>query len=315
MITLNTDLYLLCSMFNISRQKLSNDYSGMTVEQIMEAEAAQGNTAAANFDSSVLTDPTKLIELFKLQDPGNKFAILSNMNEHDLEQMLPLLQQNDLITGLNYFTKDKIVNLIQGLPKDQLINYTLAMIPPEQLMQFMPEDQLNKVLQSTDLDKNTILNFLPALKPQILAQMLEAATGQPVDNTGSNVGLDGNNANLDKQTLLAQISNLPNDKFQEAILNIPPVNKQEFVLLLSNNNRKLLQSIDSDAYAKIISRQKDKNDMIRYANVIDQDQLVNMITQLPKDLTAVVLTQIDTSTFANILQRSFKNILSQIVAG
>lgn len=315
MITLDADIYLLCSMFNISSKKLSNDYSGMSVEQIMEAEAAQGNTAAANFDSSILSDPAKLIELFKLDDTGNKFAILNNMNGHDLEEMLPLLQQDDLIMGLNYFTKDKLLNLIQVLPKEQLINYTLAMFPPEQLMQFMPQDQLNKVLQSTDLDKNTVLNFLPALKPEILAQMYEAATGQSIDNTGSSVGLDGNNSNLDKQTLLAQLSALPDDKFQEALLNIPPVNKQEFVLLLSNNNSKLLQSIDADAYTNIISSRKDKDEMIRYANVIDPDQLVKMDSQLPKELMSVILTQIDTSTFANILQKSFKNILSEIVAG
>ena len=51
-------------MFNISRKKLSDVYAGMSIEEIMKAEAQQGNTAAAKFDSAVLNDPIKLIKLF-----------------------------------------------------------------------------------------------------------------------------------------------------------------------------------------------------------------------------------------------------------
>lgn len=312
-IVLNVDTYLLCSMFNINANKLTNEYSGMSIEDIMQTEVKQGNTEAAKFDSSVLSDPVKLIELFELQDPENKFAILTNMNESDLEDLLPLLESKDLVTGLNFFTKDKLIELMSQLPSDQLINVVLQMFPPEQLMQYMPEKEIDKVLMSTKIDKQMEIKYLKALKPEILAQMYEAATGQPAPGAGD-IGVDGK-PHFDGKQLLAQIENLPDDKFQEAMLGIPTQNKKEFMLKLTAEDPKLFQLFSSDAYANIIGQRKEKEDIIRASNVIEQDNLVEMIEELPQDLTAVVLTQIDTSVFANVLLGKFKNILGQVVAG
>jgi len=286
----------------------------MTVEEIMEAEAAEGNAAAANFDSTILNDPTKLIELFKLDNVGNKYAILSNMNENDLDKLLPLLNEDDLVMGLNFFNKDQLLKLIEYLPQEQLINMVFQMFSPEQLMQLMPEDQLNKVLTSTDLDRNMVLQFLPSLKPEILAQMYEGATGQMAPESGSGVGLEGSQ-NYNSAQLIQSITDLSDDKFQEALLSIPPANKQFFVLQLAKNNPKLYQSIDASAYTDIIKHEKDKEDLVRASNVIDKNQLVKMVVKLPKDLLSIVLTQIDPKQFADMLLANFKDIIGQIMAG
>lgn len=311
-IALNVDTYLFCSMFNISAKKLSTEYSGKSIEEIMKSEAAQGNTAAAKFDSSVLSDPVKLIELFKLKDPANKYAILSNMNENDLDNLLPLLEEADLVTGLNYFTKEKLLSMSEGLPKDQLVNMTFQMFSPEQIMQLMPEGQLNKAILSTDMDKGLEQKYLKTLKPEIMAQMLEAATGQPVTGAQS-FGLDGK-AKLDGEALYSQINALPDDKFQEAMVNIPPQNKRDFMLKMSQENPKIFLMFDSSAYINIISNKKEKQDIVKSANVIEGDQLVKMISQLPQNLTASVLTQLDTKKFADVLLAQFKDILSQVMA-
>lgn len=313
MITLNTDMYLLCSLFNVSYKKIATDYSGMSIEQIMQKEAESGNAAAAKFDQAILSDPYKLIELFKLNDPNNKFIILNSMNQQDLQELLPMLKDDDLIQGLQFFNKDKLLEMMGSLPKEQLIKLTLSMIPPEQLMQLMPEDQLNKVLTSTDLDKNDVLKFLPTLKPEILAQMYEGATGIAAPETGNGANLDG--PHYDKDQLIQCITALPDDKFQDSLISMPPANKQAFVLQLAKNDNKLFESIDSDAYINIINNNKDKQDIIRYSNVISTDQLVKMVQQLPKDLMSVVLTQIDTKKFADELLSKFKNVISEICAG
>lgn len=312
-ITLDTNIYLLCSMFNISFKKLSNEYSGMTVEEIMKAEAQQGNTAAAKFDTTILNDPIKLIELFGLKDCGNKYAILSNMNEHDLKALLPLLNQSDLMAGLNFFTKEKLIDMIGGLPIEQLVKMTFEMFSPEQLMQYMPEDQMNKVLTSDKMDKGLEKKYLKSLKPEVLAQMLEATTGQPAAGA-EDIGADGK-ANLDGQSLMNQISALPDDKFQEAMINMPSASKKNFILSMSKENPKIFQLFEPKAFTKIINSRKDKEEIVKASHVIKPEQLVKMIKNLPKDLTAIVLTQIDTKKFADILLSSFKNILSQIIAG
>lgn len=312
-ITIDTNMYLLFSLFNISLKKVAGEYSGMTVEEIMKAEAEKGNSEAAKFDKEVLNNPVKLIELFQLKDPANKFAILSNMNEHDLEELLPYLNQEDLVHGLNFFTKDKLLNMAEDLPKDQLVNFTMQMFSPEQLMQFLPEEQLNNILTSTDISKDVEIKYLKTLKPEVMAQMIEAATGKPAAGTGE-VGLDGK-PSFDTKMLLTQLTNLPDDKFQEAMLSMPKASKQGFVLHLLNENSKLYQSVDSDAYTNIINQRKEKEDIVKASNVIEKEQLVGMLEELPQDLTAVVLTQIDTKQFADILIKNFKNILNEIVAG
>ena len=312
-ITIAADLYLLCSLFNITSKKISNEYSGMTVEQIMQAEAAQGNAAAANFDATILNDPIKLIELFQLKDPGNKYAILSNMNEHDLEELLPLLQKSDLVQGLNFFTKDKLLTMMEDLPKDQLINLTGQMFSQEQIMQYLPEEQIDKMLSSTDMDKDQEKKYLQSVKPEVLAFMLESATGQPVAGA-DDVGLDGQ-PKIDGQQVFNQLTTLPDDKFQEAMLAMPKQNKRDFVLKLAKQNPKLYLAVDSHAYINMINQRKDKQDIVKSAGVIDKDQLTKMVQRLPKDLLSVVLTQIDTKKFSDTLIANFKNILSQIIAG
>lgn len=314
-ITIDVDMYLLCSMFNISPKKITDEYSGMTIEEIMEAEAKQGNTEAANFDSSVLNDPAKLIELFELKDPGNKYAILSNMNEDDLDNLLPMLKPEDLIQGLNFFTEDKLLSMVGELPKGQLVNLTFQMFSPEQFMQLMPDEQMNKVLSSTDMQQNKglELKYLQNVNPQVLAQMIEASTGQQAAGV-SDPGLDGQQT-FDQKALLDQITNLNDDKFQDALLCMPKASKQKFMLQMTQDDPKIFQLFSPDAFTDVIANKKQKSDVIRSANVIEPDQLVGMVQQLPQNLTAVVLTQMDTKKFADVLIGNFKNILSQIVAG
>lgn len=313
MITLDSNIILLCSMFNISYRKLANEYTGMSVEQIMQAEAQQGNTAAANFDQSVLGDPQKLIELFKLDDIGNKYAILSNMNEHDLENLLPFLEQQDLMAGLQFFTKDKLVDLSKNLPQKDLVKYVFNMFSPEQIMQLMPDEEIDKALTSEQLDKNFILKYLPSLKSEILAQMYETATGDT--SNAPTMGIDGVQTDLTSQEFTNKLSLLPDAKFKEALLSMPPQTKKNFTLMLSRENPNIFLLFNPQAYAHIIDNRKNKEEMIKASNAIDNEQLVKMLKELPQDLTAIVLTQIDTKKFADVLLTQFKSILAEVIAG
>ncbi len=315
MIRIDANLYMLFSLFNISPKKISDEYSGMSIEEVMKAEAAQGNDAAANFDTSILNDPVKLIEFFQLKDPNNRYAILSNMNEQDLEKLLPLLEKDDMLLGLNYFTKDKLLDLIQQIPPEQLVNLALEMFSPAELILKMPEEQLNKFLTSTDLDKDLVKNLLPELKPEFLMQMYEAATGQPVmafqaqpqgaaSSMSSNMGFDS-------KALATMISALPDDKFKEAMLNMQPIAKQELIFKLTSSDKKLFQLFEPSAFTNIIG-EKEKAEIIKASHVIEPEQLIKMLEELPQDLTAVIMTQINEEKFAKVLIDNFQDVLGQI---
>lgn len=336
-ITIDADKHLLCSLFKINYLKLSNEYQGMSVEEIMKAEAAQGNTAATNYSAEILSNPKKLIELFKLTDTGNKYAILNNMSEHDLDEMLPLLNQADLMQGLNFFTKDKLLKMAEELPKEQLVNYTFQMFSQEQIMQYLPEGQINKMLMSTDMDIDQEKKQLMSVKPQVLAVMLESVMGKPIEelqNPGGGVvkelsdktGVKGDKPmitsydmngqpNYNAQAIYEQLVNLPADKFQDAMLAMPKQNKRDFVGKLAKLNPKLYLAVDAHAYTDIISQRKDKDDLVKASSVLKPEQLIKMLQHLPKDLTAVVLTQIDENKFADKLLAGFKNILRELIAG
>lgn len=300
MITLNTDLSYLAKLFNISSSRLSS-YGDKSIDEIMEAEAANGNTAAANFSREILSDPTALVKLFQLSDPSNKYAILSNLNERDLKELLPLLEPQDMVFGLNYFTKDKLLKLYNDLPKNQLIKVVFEMFPPEQVMQLMPENELNKFLSSQDLDKDLVLKNLKSLPPEMLAQMIEAATGKAAQ---------ANN----QHDLINEIATLSPDKYKEALRNIPPQKKRQIILQMTKEKPKLYELFSSDAYINMIS-QKEKPELVKSAQVINPEQLIKMMGQLPQDLLAIVMTQIDPQKFADVLTSKFKDVLAQLVAG
>lgn len=309
---LDINTYLLCSLFNVDRNKLTNEYYGMTIQQIMAAEAKSGNKEATTFDASILNNPKKLVDLFALKDPGNKYKILSNMNENDLDELLPYLSQQDLVQGLNFFNKDKLLDMMQQLPIEQLVNYTLQMFSPEHLMQFMPEQELDKVLMSKQVNKKDELGVVKTLDPAILTKMYIGATGLVPE--GVSTGGASGKTKIDGQKVYKQIASLPDDLFQAAMLSLPPAHKQGVVASLCEMNPKLYNEIDPKAYTKAIGMKQSKQDMLLHAGVLGHDSLVAMNMQLPKELTSVVLTQISTDIFAKQLSANFKDVLSQVIA-
>lgn len=336
MITLDTNLYLLSTLFDISPRRLSQ-YTDKSIDEIMEIEAANGNTKAARFDSEVFNNPDQLMELFQLSDENNRFAILQNMSQNDLTTMLPMLEQQDLVVGLNYFTKDKLLNLLGDIPTDQLVKYTSQMFSQEQMMQMMPEDQIDKVLMSPDMDKDAMLATMKSLKPAILMQMIENATGesamsgqnsmnmgQPATDgiTTDESGIQSRSSGITGETvvynqkyeLVNKMSELPADKFNDAILSMPPQTKKNFMLTMAKNNEKIFNLFNNSSYINMVS-QKEKPELVKAATALKGEQLVKMTSQLPQILLANLVTQIEPNKFASILTSKYKGILSQIVAG
>ena len=262
MIKIDTDMYYIASKLNISTQRVSQ-YAGKSIDEILEAEAAQGNVQASKFDMEVLGSASELSKVFKLSSAQNRHAILQNLNESDLEDLLPLLDKSDLVFGLKFFTKDKLIKLIGQIPKEQLVKFVFELFSPEEVMQMMPVDQMNKLLVSPDLDKGLVLKYLKNLSPEVLAQMVEAATGQKVKS-------------MDQQDLISQIATLSPGKYKDAMTSIPEQKKREFIFQMAKENPKLYELFDADAYKKIINR-KDKPDLIKAANCIDPEELIKMM--------------------------------------
>jgi hypothetical protein len=64
----------------------------------------------------------------------------------------------------------------------------------------------------------------------------------------------------------------------------------------------------------MINRERDKDETIKGMRVIKPEYLEKMMKELPQDLLAVVITQIDTEKFADALINKFPELLAQLVA-
>ncbi|MFR1671835.1 MAG: hypothetical protein ACLSWI_02700 [Candidatus Gastranaerophilaceae bacterium] len=299
-IVIDTDLTYLVNRLNISETKIQDQYTDMSAEEIIKAEASQGNQAAIQLAQELLNNPQLVIELFKLADPNNKYMILSEMTAQQLKIFLPQMEEKDLNYGLNFFTQDKLMKLLEQLPPEQLVNTVFEMFSQEDIVKLMPDDQLNKFLTSSDIDKNKILKHLQSIPPEYLAQMIEGITGDEVQN-------------MDSIDMTKQIGQLNPLEFKDALTNMQPTPKQQLVLSLGKEHEEWFQLFDAHAYTNIINTQKEKPEVVKAMNVIEPEYVIKMLEELPNDLLSFVITQMDTEKFTEILMDRFPEVLAEII--
>ncbi len=298
-IKINTDLAYLQSRLNISDSKMEI-YQNKTVDEILKAEAAAGNQAAIQLAADMFSDVNQLIELFQLADPQNKLTIMSEMTSSQLEKLVPMLEPDDLLQGLQFFTQDSLLDLLKEIPKEELIKSVFQMFSETQVIEYMPEKELDKLLTGTDMDKEMLLQNLKSIPEMYLQQIIESITGEEAQ---------GNSAEL-----VLQIGQMGDLDYKNAIMNLQPTQKRELTFMITNQENKLYEKFNTDAYTHMIARERDKDEMIKAMGVIKPEYLQKMINYLPQDLLAVVTTQIDTEKFADSLINKFPELLAKFVA-
>lgn len=306
MIRLDIDLSYLTKNFEIGTQRV-NQYGAKSIDEIMEAEAAQGNTKAESFQDKVLNDPKELLKLFKLQSSRNRYAILKNMNSQDLEYLVQFLEPGDLLMGLMFFTKEKILNLIYELPKSKICSILFNAFSPEQFVKMIPEKELDKFFDSDKLDKNQILEFIKTIPEDKLNKMMEKfmykETGKPQEEM-----------NWSKDHVVNFLDQLEPEKFKSALKCFEREEKMGLILELTKKDNKLFTEFSKNALT-IPLAQLDKGEIVKNMNKLEPADLMKMVDQLPDDLLAVVVTQIDPLVFAEVLCKNFQDVLSEIGIG
>lgn len=301
MIIIDTDLTTLMQKLNISTAKMQQQYSMMSVEEIVEAEAAQGNKQAVEYARELFTNPEQLVKIFKLADPNNKLEILSEMTAQQLALFLPEMEETDLSEGLKYFTQDKLLSMLESIPPEQLVNTVFEMFSQEEIIQYLPEEQLDKFLSSTEMDKNKIMEHMKEIPPELIAQMLETMTGQSVED-------------MSMESMLETVGGFNPLEFKNALLSLQPVAKQQLTLGLAKEDTKLFQLFDARAYTNMINTYKQQPELVKAMNVIEEDQKIKMLKELPNDLLSIVITQMDAQDFADILIKRCPELLAEIIA-
>ena len=299
-LVIDSNLEYLQNILHISKVTFEEKYANMAVDEIIEAEAASGNQQAIELAQELTTNTSLVMELFDLADTNNKYMILRELTAQQLEVFLPEMEEKDLLQGLFFFTQDKLMKMLEELPAEQLVNTAFELFSQEEIVQLMPEEQLDKFLTSTDIDKNKILKHMQSIPPEYVAQVLEQITGESHEN-------------MDSIDLSKEFGELNPLEYQDALKAFQPTQKQQLVLSLGKEHEEWFQLFDAHAYTTIMNREKQQPEIIKGMSVIEPEYIQNMIEELPNDLLSLVITQMDTEKFAEILMDEFPEVIAEII--
>jgi len=285
-ISLNTDQYHLMTKLNITTSRM-RDYTNKSVDDIIRAEAESGNTVARDYGRKLFGNIAELIETFQLDDPTNKYNILNQMSAEQRELVLLLLDDEDMVMGLNFFTQEKLERMMSKVSVAEAANVALEAFTLPQIIAMMPEEELAAFFMSDEIPKEMLTAQLRNLDPELLIQLTESVTGQAADEN-------------DASKLIAQISSLPDKQFKETMAGLDPEIQQQIVFQMATEDINVMLNFSNHAYVDMIS-QLQKPDMVKSMIALESTSLQRMTRQLPEDLFSIVATQIDTEEFAKLL--------------
>lgn len=298
-ISLNTDQYYLQNQLNISTSRMQN-YADMSIDDIIEAEAESGNTVAKDYGRKLFGNVDELIQTFQLDDPTNKYNIINQMSAEQRNKVLDLLDAEDMVIGLNFFTQEKLEQMLGKVSVAESANVAIEAFPMEQLIKMIPEEELEQFFMSSEVRKNDVTAQLSNLDPELLIQMTEGMTGQAADSN-------------DVSKLLAQISSLPDKQFKETMASMEPEIQQNIIFQMANEDKDTLLNFSNQTFTNMVSKLQ-KPDMVKSMIALDSDSLQIMTKQLPEDLFSIVATQVDTKQLAKLLIDRCPDVLEKFTS-
>ena len=241
--------------------------------------------------------PSKLIKIFKLTDVENKFVILHNMDDKTREMVLPMLEKEDLVMGLYFFTQEKLLEMLMNVDIEELVNVILAAFPLEDIVMMFTEDDLAAFFKNDKLEKYDVINNLKSLPPEVMQKFIEGVTGRPSEETNA-------------MDLINSIEKMPIDKYRDFMASIDPDVQRQLTFQLTKQKPQYLQLFENETYVNMLATLM-KTEMVKPMVFLEKETLVDMITILPDDLMSIVAAQVDTREFAEFLLEDHLDVLEQ----
>ena len=299
MITLDVNLRYLTDNYNIGAEQLKM-YRGKSLKEIMEIEAKNGNSKASEFNLNIYSDPTELVRIFQLMNPENRYAIISNMSYKDKMKLIAMLEKGEMLMGLRFFQKDKILDMLKSVDKEKLLQVVLQKYSMEEFMLMIPEKEQDKFFDSKKIDKKQILKGVQYLDPDKMARMIENVTG--TSQQGKT-----------RKEMMQTLSEMKPEMLKTAVKSLEQEEKAFVMFKMAEDDPKVLKELSVDAFL-VPLEQLQKGDLIEAMGVLEEEDLVNMLSELPEELMAITATQLDPNKFAKLLATDFSDIIGQICA-
>lgn len=299
MLAINLDENYLQTYLGISAQRIQA-YGAINLEEIVKAEALAGNEAAQQALIKILNDADSLIELFKLGNANNRLQILKELGQYDLQNMLEYLEKDDLLLGLKFFQKEGLLAMIEDLPEKEVCKIVFKIFPPKQFIKLIPQREINKWFESEKVDQKEVLAQIQGLNQDVLAQMVQAVTGDVKENDN-------------RASLLQTIEGFNKKDFLTSVQSLEPRYKNQIILNMTREKPELWHEFGSKALSKPLERLQ-KQDICRGMSALKEKTLISIVDNLPQELLSVVMTQINPEVFANLLSDKYQDLLKKVVS-
>lgn len=300
-IKIDANLSVIQNKLSISSSRMAL-YAEKSIDEIIESEAKAGNNRAVQYARELYGNASQLVKAFSLDNPSNKLTILQELSENDIMEIMPNIDKEGLMLGLNFFTQDKMLKLLEDAPIEEVVNMALTVMPLNDILEMIPSKDLDKFVQNRDLDQDLVLDFLDKLPPEALAQMIETVTGVPLENDS-----------LDAKELTKMISGFDKDTYLDSMVALDSDAKRQLIGLMAKKEPEVLQLFEATSYTNSLATLQ-KPDMMKGTIALEPETMVEMLGELPKELLSIVATQIDAKDFAEILVKKHQDILESVIA-
>ena len=291
MVNLDIDIELLTKYAHLLTQSQSVSTSQETQEK--------NGTEGTKFYEQKGYNAKNLVEDLDLRDPKNRYAIIKLMKQSEILALVPLLEKKAMLTGMKFFTKDKLSIILSYLPEEMLAQVIQTMYNPKEIMELMPVQIIRKFLTNSKIDQKNIFKYMDEqMKPQELKEMYREATGKDIGTEN-------------KEEMIAKLGMLNPMLFNDALQSMNPKHTKGMAAFILKEQPELLQEF-SGTQLSICFDKSMKSEIIDGMEALEPDVLVKILENLPPQLLEQVVTQINPEVFADKLLTDMTAVLEKI---
>lgn len=294
-IVIDANMKLFAERMHISSTRMVRDYGLSTIDEIIESEAERGNSHAIEHAREYYHSPEKLIKLFQLTDIENKFVLINKMDDRTRLKVLPMLQQEDLVMGLYFFTQEKLLEMLMEVDTEELVRVVQDAFSLDHIVMMFTEDDLSNFFMNENLERYDVIEQMKAMPPEVMKKFVEGVTGRPSEETNP-------------MDLIKNIEQLPIDKYRKFMASIDPDVQRQLTFQLTKEQPKYLTLFENQTYVNMLNTLL-KPEMVKPMIMLNKESLINMVSELPSDLMSIMAAQIDTKDLATFIQDGHMDLI------
>ena len=213
---------------------------------------------------------------------------------------MKFLEKDDLVMGLQFFQKDGLLQMIEELPEKEVMQIVAECFALKDFIKLIPESEINKWFESEKVDRNKVFEQLQGMNKEVLAQMVHSVTGE--------MSTEANSAQL-----LKTIEGFNKQDFLKSIQSMDVKYKNQIILGMTYENPELWYEFGSKTLTKPLQSLQ-KQEIILGMSALKEKTLIKLVDNLPQELLAVVMTQINPQVFAKVLTENYQELLKKAVS-